>query len=193
MTVNTVVYVNLLVALLSIWAGMYVNSRFIRPTSLNRMRFKLYELRDKLAVLAMKGEVQELSEEYTTLRDLMNSSLASTKDFQITTFIRMHFEIATNEEIQEHVQSIFSKIQKEEMPQEYREIVLRYFEVNRELYRRKTRLLRWALSPLIASFSYAALVLKTQKKLVEYLERQQDKVSTIENVLNRNEKLILNV
>jgi hypothetical protein len=38
---------------------MVVNSKFLRPALLNKKRFAIYELRDRLAILAMKGVIDE--------------------------------------------------------------------------------------------------------------------------------------
>ena len=186
MIASSIVLTNLLCALVGIWAGMYVNAKFIRPASLNRMRFRLYELRDSLAILAMRGQLEEGSEEYTTLRGLINGSISSTKEFRITTFLRMHFEMAVNEDLQKHVSHILAKVENKEMSEEYRNIVQEYFKVNRALYMRKMRLLRFGLTPLIVGIRSVVSVLKLGRTFMEYLDRQQDKVLKIDDVFNKN-------
>lgn len=180
MTFDVVVFVNLFCALVGIWAAMYINNKFIRPTALNQLRFSLYELRDRVAILAMEGVVNEDSEEYVTLRDLMNATLKSTKDFKITSFIKMHFDIASDEALQDHVRSIVAKVENEEMPPEFREIVVEYFEINSKVYWRKTRPIRFALTPLIFVVRHASRAWKKLHGMLEYLQKQEEKVARIE-------------
>jgi hypothetical protein len=71
----------------------------------------MYELRDRLALLAMKGVVDEKSEEYVTLLRLINNSINSTKDFRITRFMRMHSEIITDKKLRAHIGNILEKVE----------------------------------------------------------------------------------
>lgn len=186
MTYEVAMFVNLFCSLVSIWAAMHVNSKYIRPALLNDLRFRIYELRDRLAILAMGGTVKENCEEYFILRELMNATLRSTKDFKITAFIRMHFEIATNQALVEQIHAIIAKVENEEMPAPYRKIVVEYFDVHRRVYLRKTRPVRFALTPLVFVVKRLAHIWKKLQSIAEYLIRQQDKVAKIECYFERN-------
>ena len=110
MTAESMVMVNLFIFLICVWVAMVINSKFLRPAILNRKRFAVYELRDRLAILAMKGVIDQKSEEYITLSRLMNNCLSSTKGFSITHFLRVQSKIITDERLREHLDSILKKI-----------------------------------------------------------------------------------
>ena len=67
MTVEPIIVFNILITLIALWVAMAVNAKFLQPALLNKKRFAIYELRDRLALLAMRGVVDEMSEEYKTL------------------------------------------------------------------------------------------------------------------------------
>ncbi|SDX61001.1 hypothetical protein [Marinobacter mobilis] len=186
MIAESVILVNLLVTLICVWAAMIVNSKFLRPAALNRKRFAIYELRDSLAILAMKGVVNEKSEEYVTLTRLMNNCLNSTKDFSITNFLKLQSKIVTDKKLRSHLESILEKIRNEEMPEEYRKIVSQFFEVSREIYEHKTWMLVNILRPLIFIFGFFAHGVKALRRIRNFLVYQKNRIDNIEHEIEEN-------
>lgn len=186
MTVDSGILLNLFILLVSVWLSMIINTRFLRPAILNKKRFRLYEIRDKLALLAMKGVVEENSEEYITLLKLMNNSLYSTKGFRITRFLRLHAELIADKKLKKHLSNILSKIKNDQMPIEYRQLVSEYFEVAHEIYEHKTWTLRVTITPLIWFISIFAKVIKIAKRLTNTLENQRQIINDIESEFETN-------
>jgi hypothetical protein len=186
MIVDNMVLVNLFASLVSVWFAVLINSKFLRPAILNRKRFTLYELRDKLAILAMKDIVLEKSEEYITLQKLINNSLMSTKEFRITRFLKLQSAIVTDKKLRKHLDSILEKIENEEMPSEYREIVSEFFVVARDIYDHKTWLLRNTITPIILFFLLVSVIIKASKGITKYLENQRGKMIKVKEELEAN-------
>jgi hypothetical protein len=186
MIVDNMVLVNLFASLVSVWFAVLINSKFLRPAILNRKRFTLYELRDKLAILAMKDIVLEKSEEYITLQKLINNSLMSTKEFRITRFLKLQSAIVTDKKLRKHLDSILEKIENEEMPSEYREIVSEFFVVAHDIYDHKTWLLRNTITPIILFFLLVSVIIKASKGITKYLENQRGKMIKVKEELEAN-------
>lgn len=186
MTVESIVIFNVLISLISVWVAMVVNSKFLRPAVLNRKRFKLYELRDELAILAMKGLIKENSEEYLTLLRMMNNSIRATKNFRITSFLEMQYALVKDKELRAHLVEILEKIKHDQMPAEYKHIVGSFFAVAHEMYNHKTWLLRTSLTPLIAFLRLCGFMIKAASRANQHLEMQMKKVNEIEHELESN-------
>lgn len=186
MTYEVAVFVNLFCVLLSTWAAMHVNSKYIRPAKLNALRFQIFELRDRLAILAMSGIVKETSGEYVTLRNLMNVTLRSTKDFKITEFVKLHVEIAENEDLLAQIKAIIAKVENEEMPDPYRKIVVEYFDAQRSIYYRKARVIILPLVALVFVIAPFAHIWSKLQSVTEYLSRQQSKIDKIKLYFEHN-------
>lgn len=177
---------NLFVGLASVWIAMVVNSKFLRPALLNKKRFAIYELRDRLAILAMKGVIDEGAEEYITLIKLMNRTIASTKGFRITHYLKMQSEIIADKKLRAHLESILEKIKSEKMPNEYRVIVASFFEVSHDIYEHKIWMLRLLLAPLIFTVSLLGDVISVAIKMRKYLVYQRDRINNIEYKLRED-------
>ncbi|MDX8377270.1 MAG: hypothetical protein R8L53_04530 [Mariprofundales bacterium] len=180
MTANIfIVFFNVFFSAISIWVAMYVNAKYLKPALLNKNRFTLYEIRDKLTILAMKGVVDEESEEYITLLILINNTIASTKSFRITRFLKIQAYIVTNKKLQTHLKSILDKIKSDKMPDEYKELVSHFFDISRTLYARKTKLIRRILSPLI----FMMEMIRILKKWRIILQSQSERITKTEDAL----------
>lgn len=186
MIVEPIILFNLSIALACVWTSMIVNSKFLRPAILNKNRFALYELRDQLALLAMRGELDEESEEYTTLIKLMNDLINSTKDFRITRFIQIQSAIFMNKQLRAHLESIIKKIESDKMPDSYRVIVSNFFGIAHEIYAHKTWMLINLLSPLIIVVTLVEYVIKNARKVRNFLVYQRDRINNIESELKEN-------
>ncbi len=186
MIVESTVLVNLLIALCCVWVAMIVNSQFFRPAVLNRKRFAVYELRDRLAILAMRGVIDEGAEEYVTLLRLMNNLINSTKEFRITRFIKMQSAMINDESLHAHLDSILEKIKNERMPDEYRQVVSDFFEVAREIYEHKIWMLRNLLTPLIFVVTIFSFGIRAASKAKSFLVYQKDRINNIDHELEQN-------
>ena len=79
---------NLIVLCISMWIIMYVNHKYIYTASINSSRFKFFELRDRLAIMAMKGDIKEDAMEYKYLLRLINTLITVTGHFEVIDYIR---------------------------------------------------------------------------------------------------------
>lgn len=138
---------NALIALISVWVIMIVNSKFIQPARINQARFRLYELRDNLALLAMREDLDEESTEYTTLLHLLNGTIEGTSTFCIVDFLKSLVLMADNKELQKELDKVLSNV--DSVNPEYKEIVAEYFSVVHKLYSKRTRLLRGVIIPFL--------------------------------------------
>lgn len=186
MTVDSGVLLNLFILLVCVWLSMIINTRFLRPAILNKKRFRLYEIRDKLTILAMKEVVSENSEEYITLLRLMNNSLYSTKKFRITKFLSLHAKLIADKKLEKHLSNILDKIKNDQMPIEYQQLVSEYFEVAHEIYEHKAWTLRVTITPLIWFVSIFAKVIKMAKRLTIILENKRQIINDIKSDFETN-------
>jgi hypothetical protein len=186
MTAEPIVLINLLILLISVWAAMAVNYKYLQPALLNKKRFAIYELRDRLAILAMRGVIDEDSEEYVTLINLINGVLCSTKSFRITEFLNMHAAIYLNAEVIKHIDSILIKIHKKDMPKAYKEIVSSFFNLARGIYRHKTRGLRPILRGILLPISVIAQVIGGAKAIKIGIANQLEKLTSTETTMDAN-------
>lgn len=186
MIVEPIFLTNISITLVSIWIALYINAQFIRPAIMNKKRFALFSLRDRLLLLAMTGEIQEHSEEYLTLIKLINSTLSSTKNFRITRFIKVHTEIAKDQELKTHLESIAKKIQNYSMPGDYKRIVAEYFSIALNLHKSHTKTLRIILLPMILMVKFLTRFLSSTVKALNYLQYQQKRVKDIDSNFSDN-------
>jgi len=101
-----IVLFNLFILLISFWVIMYTNRKYIYITLLNAKRFKLFELRDRLAVLAMRDRIDPESQTYLLLMDMINFFIKSTEDFRITKYIKSVIALERNPAIKEKIVKI---------------------------------------------------------------------------------------
>ena len=186
MIVEPVILVNLFITLVSVWIAMLVNAKFLRPAKLNEKRFMLYQLRDRLALLAMSGLLEEKSEEYVTLLRLINKNIESTKEFRVTKFLHVQAQIITDERLRNHLQSILAKIKNDSMPSQYQKVVFEFFQVARGIYEHKTWLLRHMINPLILLLTGLSFVVRVAGRLKDVLVSQRDRIESIDTELEKN-------
>jgi hypothetical protein len=186
MTVEPSIILNILITLIALWIAMAINLKFLQPALLNKKRFAIYELRDRLALLAMKGVVDERSEEYMTLITLINGTLCSTKGFRITEFLSMHAEIYRDKALMKHVDSILERINNEDMPAEYKELVTLFFHNARDVYKHKTWGLKVTLWPILLIVSGLARIITSAISVKQGLANQLDKMQSTEHKMEEN-------
>ena len=186
MTAEPIVLINLLSMLVAVWVVMAVNCKFLQPALLNKQRFAIYELRDRLALLAMRGVIDEDSEEYVTLINLINGALCSTKSFRITEFLNMHAAIYMDKELIKHIDSILERIHNKDMPEAYKDIVSSFFSLTRGIYKHKTRGLRPVLKAILLPVSLIARVIGGAKSIKAGISNQLDKLTKTETKMDAN-------
>jgi hypothetical protein len=186
MTVEPIIVFNILITLIALWVAMAVNAKFLQPALLNKKRFAIYELRDRLALLAMRGVVDETSEEYRTLITLINGTLCSTKGFRITEFLNMHAIIYRDKAMMKHIDSILERIHNEDMPLEYKDLVAQFFRHARDIYKHKIWGLKVTLWPILVFFSGLAKIISSALIIKKGLANQLDKMKNTEHKMEEN-------
>ncbi|WP_089728584.1 hypothetical protein [Candidatus Thiosymbion oneisti] len=155
--------VNFLIAGLSIWLVIIINNKYLQPALKNRSRFRLYRLRDELSVLAMKGELDERSEEYVTLIELINSAIRVTGSFKVTDFLRFVFQLHKDEAMRRKMEGIKRKLGRTDNP-EYCRIVRDFFQTMQAMLHSETRILRHVFFPLFLFLAGVLVVFKLSSK-----------------------------
>ena len=173
--------INLLVVTVSMWIIFVVNYKFIQPALKNKQRFKLYKLRDELSVLAMKGILDERSDEYLTLMSIQNSTIRATGSFAVTDFLKFLFHFHKDEEMQKRLSAVMEKLDKTDNA-EYCRIASDSFNVMHSIMRRDTRVLRYALFPILVLLGSILAILRctTPKKEIE---KKKDLIEDIDKDL----------
>lgn len=67
--------INVLATLISVWICMAIYSVYGRRAKINSYRFRLFALRDQLALGGMGGKISPDSEEFNTMLSLINSTI----------------------------------------------------------------------------------------------------------------------
>ena len=155
---------------------MKVNALFIQPTMWNKHRFKLFELRDDLALLAMGGGIDEKSEEYTTLMGMLNKAVHETKKFQPVSFLRFLYQLKNNQEMQKSVSEIIQQLENSEN-RGYRIILHGYFGVVHEMFVAQSRAFYWTIPPMIAVLTFCKIL----TTFVKILSRKMEVLNMLDN------------
>lgn len=101
---------NFLLTLICIWILLAVNYRYIQPTRWNKHRFKLFALRDRLAILAMQGKIDERSIKYIYLMKTINTAISETGQFKLSRFMNFLVWLQETKKAQDMVDMITSEI-----------------------------------------------------------------------------------
>ncbi len=147
MSLVDIILFNVIVTLLCIWVIMAINTRYLQPALINRTRFRLYELRDRLALLAMRGELEEDSLEYITLMRFLNCTIYGTSTFRVVDFFKSLVQLKRNKKLQEELDQTVANI--DSVNPEYRQIASEFFGVVHILYAKQTRLVKYFILPAL--------------------------------------------
>jgi hypothetical protein len=101
---------NIIFIAVLLWVIMYVNRKYIYLPKINSQRFSLFELRDELYLMAMRGEIGENDEEYNYLINQINSFIRITKDFELVAFLKTIKDIGLSKEIESEFDVVEKKI-----------------------------------------------------------------------------------
>lgn len=144
------VYINIILLLLVGWLMLLLNSKYLQPALINKKRFRLFVLRDRLSLLAMRGELLETSLEYRVFIKLLNAAIKATGTFRVTDFLKYMFNWYSKERLsEESIEKIFSRMKCVDNS-EYCDILADYFVVMQDIFYMQTRVLRSVLFPLLS-------------------------------------------
>ncbi len=177
--------VNFLIASISIWLIVIINNNYLQPALKNRYRFKLYKLRDELSVLAMKGELNENSEEYFTLIELLNSAIRATGSFKVTDFLRFVFRLHRDEEVRRKIESIKTNLSRTSNP-EYCRIARDFFLIMHDILSSDTRILRQVFFPVLLFLTASLVLLNLSSKPKAKVENKKKVILEIDEEFNRH-------
>lgn len=155
---------NFFLTCIAIWVIIFINSRFLIPALLNRERFKLFALRDELAMLAMRRVIMPDSNEYLILLKLLNSSITVLGTFSIVDFLKFLLHINRDMRIRKQVDEIMNTLNHRD--ESYRSIVQQYFAVIQRMLLKQTGLFRNVLYPIF----YFIRPVKNRAELIEQIE-----------------------
>lgn len=159
---------NLIITLICLWIILKVNHLFIQPAIWNKHRFMLFELRDNLAILCMKGQISEKSTEYLTLMSLLNKAVKETDKFQTVNFLRFLHAIKRNKNLQHKMDQIIQELNSES--KEYKQILHGYFKVIHKMFIAQTKSFYWIAPPVIFILGCCHILTKTVSLLRDRLE-----------------------
>ena len=131
--------INILIVVLCVWATMYANNKLLQPALIDRYRFKLFALRDELALLAMSGRIAPDSTEYSAICSLINSTIKRAKNIEPICFIQFLLQVKAGK-----LDSSFEEISRladELQDAGVKNIVNEYFEITFKIFRFNTLLI----------------------------------------------------
>ncbi|MBC8553698.1 MAG: hypothetical protein H8D23_29135 [Candidatus Brocadiales bacterium] len=170
---------NILLTVACIWLAMYLNYSFLRVARINNVRFKIFELRDKLAFLALRNKIDHTSSEYSTLIYLMNSSIHILNQFSFVDFMKFLVTFYSDKELQHKMDDIMDNLKHNDST--YREIVHNYFAIMHKMLDQHTRILRWFFVPALLIIFFPIKV---------WQEKVKDKSKLIDNINSQFEQRI---
>lgn len=137
---------NVILTCLVVWIAMYVNARYLSPAMLNRKRFKLFALRDDLALLVMKKVIEPDSQAYLMMLKHLNRSIRVLGSFSIVALIRHLMRLERDAATKKEIDTIMYLLKNSD--DAYKNIVSQYFFVLHELFIERTKLFRKMFYPI---------------------------------------------
>ena len=141
-------YFNIVLTLVCLWLCMWINHSYFRPACMNSHRFKLFALRDELALLAMGGHLSENDNDYKTLMGLLNTSIAAMEDFSVIKFLKIMKTIVYDSKVSDQVNRLVDNL-KSHQNEEFANIARKYFEINYKVFLYNTWPIRVTIIPLL--------------------------------------------
>ncbi len=136
---------NFVLTCICFWMGWVVYHRYIRMSHVNKVRFRLYGLRDEVALLGMKGIVDPEGPQYKAFVQMLNNSIRVMTDFEVINFMRLCVAYSKDETMRKRVSLILDKVQ--EGDDCYRKIVCEYFALMQKELTKNTRVFRCLSTP----------------------------------------------
>lgn len=150
---DTVIVLNLMFTLATGWGLLWLNGTVWQQTKFNKYRFRLFELRDRLTLLVMEGQIKEGSPEHRSLLRLLNGAVQSTGTFEVTQFLRFIAHWANDAEDQNEFTQVLANMKAHPHP-EYQKIVLGALELARHMIGKDTWLLFNIIHPLLKGMDW---------------------------------------
>ncbi|MCF7983264.1 MAG: hypothetical protein K9L70_02580 [Thiohalocapsa sp.] len=171
---------NFVLSVFCVWLIVILNTNYLQPALKNRRRFKLYRLRDRLSLLAMRGDIPEDSEEYITLLRLVNHAIRATGSFKVTDYFRFLLVVHQDDQLRKSISRIHDRIRSSLKSDhlEYCQIAEELFLTMRGVLRSETRILRRILIPVLE------VLLATANKM-RLLNRATRKVRSKEELIDQ--------
>jgi len=151
---------------------MYLNRYCLRIARIDKVRFKLFELRDNLAMLRMKGTINSNNTEYKTLMDLLNKSINTLDEFSLVEFLRFLISISQDRALQLRLRAMTESLERHK-DGDFCKIVHSFFSTMHDMLNRHTRLLRLVIIPVLLFVLYPVNVWKV---VVEKKAKQIDEI-----------------
>ncbi|MBF0625271.1 MAG: hypothetical protein HQL82_10760 [Magnetococcales bacterium] len=172
-----------LVILLTAWLWFLarVNAEFRQPAQRDATRFKLYGLRDRLALAAMEGRLDEQSPDYRLMIGFMNRVIHTTGQFKLMTMVR-DLRVATSDpERQQRVKAFLSRTMDGNA--EFKSIFQEFVQITHQHLERELRGGRRVLFlPLLAIGSLLAM-LHVTRRLHDALQRKEAEINSTRETL----------
>ncbi len=147
-------FLNIIITLLCIWIVMYMNTAFLQPALLDRYRFRLFSLRDRLAMAAMRGEIEADSTEYSALCTMINMTIRLARNVEPLAFVQFILQLK-NKETAYSFEDL-KTMSEAARADEYKKIVNEYFAITCSLFRFNTSVVFYLVAlpmAIVAKFS----------------------------------------
>nr|WP_320048727.1 hypothetical protein [uncultured Desulfuromonas sp.] len=155
------IYFNIIITLLCLWIGLWLNHYYLRPAKVNKNRFELFALRDQLAIMAMKKQISEEDKDYKLMLKLLNTSIKAMDDFSILRYLKVMYVLTTQQKVQDEIEHMVKNLKEHKNP-ELSIIAKKYFYVSRKAFIANTKFLRTTIIPLLSLFIlFLSLISKT--------------------------------
>lgn len=171
---------NIILTCVVVWIAMYVNARYLSPVFLNRKRFKLFALRDDLALLVMKKVIEPDSEAYLMMLKHLNRSICVLGSFSIIGLIKHLIRLERDANTKKEIDTIMYLLKNSD--EAYKNIVSQYFFVLHELFIERTKLFRNMFYPIFFFI-----------KPVQYRKEQLDQIDSSISARQQEAKLVAHV
>lgn len=114
-------------------------NKYYRRATINRYRFRFFEMRDNLTLLVMSGQVSVSNSDYNTLLKLINKSIqVYDEKFSFTGLIKYFSVIAADNHFNKKISEMVKNLQ-ENSNTKLAAVACDYFEINYEIYRKYTK------------------------------------------------------
>lgn len=181
---ENVLYFNIIITLTSLWVMARVYKKFIVPSNYNLYRFKLFQLRDDLALVAMRGEIAENDKTYRLLMMLLNTSIRALDDFSVVNYVKLLMQMNRDGGLKQKVDGLVNKLENSES-EDIKNITKQYFEISNEILRKHTRGMRLFVVPTLKVFvlpllKFAIEIVSFPENLYAAIEQEAFDVGSIQ-------------
>ena len=173
---------NFIITIISLWIIFYVYNQFIRQVSMDSNRFKLFAMRDELAILAMKGVISASSKEYKTFIELLNESINALGSFNIIVFLKALKRAILDDDVRKKSKTIFESFSKQD--DEFKKIFQDYCELMAKIIEDYTWLFRHVFFPItFILLSSLSRVISSVSHAKEQLVSRSNSINDMNNEL----------